>query len=182
MQRRFTSKKPIQKTTWVYKWVTLLKLYCLLSFFLETKPLCLFSVSLTLETQSYSFLKKYLFILCIWVHCRCLQTHQKKASDLITDGCEPPCGCWELNSGPLEEQSVLLTTEPSLQPTQSYSCPMWLTPAPLGVCGLERTQARHVCRLHYLSTGQRCLDCEIWCGIYDHARWSLGNPCDILCC
>jgi hypothetical protein len=34
----------------------------------------------------------------------------------ITDGCEPPCGCWELNSGPLEEQSVLLTTEPSLQP------------------------------------------------------------------
>jgi len=31
-------------------------------------------------------------------------THQKRASDLITDGCEPPCGCWELNSGPLEEQ------------------------------------------------------------------------------
>jgi hypothetical protein len=32
------------------------------------------------------------------------------------DGCEPPCGCWDLNSGPSEEQSVLLTTEPSLQP------------------------------------------------------------------
>jgi hypothetical protein len=32
------------------------------------------------------------------------------------DGCEPPCGCWDLNSGPLEEQSVLLTTEPSHQP------------------------------------------------------------------
>jgi hypothetical protein len=27
----------------------------------------------------------------------------------ITDSCEPLCGCWELNSGPLEEQSVLLT-------------------------------------------------------------------------
>jgi hypothetical protein len=25
------------------------------------------------------------------------------------------CGCWGLNSGPSEEQSVLLTTEPSLQ-------------------------------------------------------------------
>ena len=50
------------------------------------------------------------------VHCSCLQTHQKRASDLITDGCEPPCGYWELNSGPLEEQSVLLTAEPSLQP------------------------------------------------------------------
>jgi hypothetical protein len=32
----------------------------------------------------------------------------------ITDGCEPPCGCWELNSGSLEEQSVLSTAEPSL--------------------------------------------------------------------
>ena len=28
---------------------------------------------------------------------------------------EPPCGCWGVNSGPLEEQPVLLTTEPSLQ-------------------------------------------------------------------
>jgi hypothetical protein len=32
------------------------------------------------------------------------------------DGCEPPCGCWDLNSGPSEEQSALLTTEPSHQP------------------------------------------------------------------
>ena len=32
--------------------------------------------------------------------------------------CEPPCVCWDLNSGPLEEQSVLLTTEPSLQPSK----------------------------------------------------------------
>ena len=31
------------------------------------------------------------------------------------DGCEPPCACWDLISGPLEEQSVLLTAEPSLQ-------------------------------------------------------------------
>jgi len=36
--------------------------------------------------------------------------------DPITDGCQPPHGCWKLNSGPLEEQSVLLTSEPSLQP------------------------------------------------------------------
>jgi hypothetical protein len=26
------------------------------------------------------------------------------------------CGCWELNLGPLQEQQVLLTTEPSLHP------------------------------------------------------------------
>ena len=32
------------------------------------------------------------------------------------DGCKPPCCCWDLNSRPSEEQLVLLTTEPSLQP------------------------------------------------------------------
>jgi len=51
----------------------------------------------------------------------CLHMHQKRAPDPITDSCEPPYVCWELNSGPLEEQLVLLTTEPSLQPlTASY--------------------------------------------------------------
>jgi hypothetical protein len=60
--------------------------------------------------------KIYLFIFYICVQCSCLQPHQKRASDPITDGYEPPCGCWELNSESLEEQSVLLTTELSLQP------------------------------------------------------------------
>ena len=46
---------------------------------------------------------------------------QKRESDPITDGLEPPCGCWELNSGHLEEQSVLLTAEPSLQPLTKHS-------------------------------------------------------------
>ncbi|CAO2635687.1 hypothetical protein LEMLEM_LOCUS23230 [Lemmus lemmus] len=49
---------------------------------------------------------------------RCLG--QKRAPDLITDGCEPPCGCRELNSGPLEDQAMLLTTEPSLQPEKHH--------------------------------------------------------------
>ena len=40
----------------------------------------------------------------------------KRAPDLISDGREPSCGCWKLNSGPLEEQAKLLPTEPSLQP------------------------------------------------------------------
>jgi hypothetical protein len=43
-------------------------------------------------------------------------TYKKSVSDPITDGCEPQCGCWELNSGPLAEQSVLITAEPSLLP------------------------------------------------------------------
>ena len=44
----------------------------------------------------------------------------KRESDLVTDDCEPPFGCWDLNSGHLEEQSVLLNVESSLQPL--YSC------------------------------------------------------------
>jgi hypothetical protein len=52
----------------------------------------------------------------------CLQTHQEKASHFRW-GYEPPCGCWELNSGPLKEQSMLLTTEPSLQ-SLSLSSPV----------------------------------------------------------
>jgi hypothetical protein len=48
-----------------------------------------------------------------------LSACQNWASDPITDGCEPPRGCWGLNSGPLEEQSVLLTAEPSLQPKET---------------------------------------------------------------
>jgi hypothetical protein len=43
------------------------------------------------------------------------------ASDTITNVCEPWCDCWELNPGPLEEQSVLLPTAPSFQPKKSLS-------------------------------------------------------------
>jgi hypothetical protein len=58
----------------------------------------------------------YLFYVYEYTTIALFRQHQKRASDPITDGCEPPCGCWELNPGPLEEQSVLLTAEPSLQP------------------------------------------------------------------
>lgn len=33
----------------------------------------------------------------------------------ITDGCEAPYGCWDLNEGPLEDKSLLLIAEPPLQ-------------------------------------------------------------------
>ena len=64
------------------------------------------------------FLKKKssLFILPILVSS--LQTHHKRESDPITDGCEPLYYCWALNSGPLEGQLVLLTSERSLQPAR----------------------------------------------------------------
>jgi len=46
----------------------------------------------------FFFLFKDLSIHYTQAHCSRPQTHQKRASDLSTDGCEPPCGCWELNS------------------------------------------------------------------------------------
>ena len=61
--------------------------------------------------------KRFIIVICKYtVSVICLHIHQKRASDLIMDGCEPPCGCWDLNSGPSEEQSMLLTAEPFLQP------------------------------------------------------------------
>ena len=62
------------------------------------------------------FFFKDLFI--YYVYSVLVLAGQKRAPDpdLTTDGWEPPCGCWELNSGPLKEQTVLLTAEPSLQP------------------------------------------------------------------
>ena len=55
----------------------------------------------------FFFFRFIYFIICKYHSC--LQTLQKKASDLITDGCEPPCDCWGLNSGLSEEQSGALT-------------------------------------------------------------------------
>lgn len=37
---------------------------------------------------------------------------QTRPSDPLIDGCEPTCGCWELNSGPLEEQPVSRISNP----------------------------------------------------------------------
>jgi hypothetical protein len=34
---------------------------------------------------------------------------------VVIAACEPPCGCWEPNPGPLEGQSTFLTAEPALQ-------------------------------------------------------------------
>ena len=45
----------------------------------------------------------------------CLCEGIRSSGTGVTDSCELPCGCWGLNPGPLEEQPVVLTAEPSLQ-------------------------------------------------------------------
>ena len=69
------------------------------------------------ESNNFS-IQRYYYVYNILLPC--ISAHQRRAPDLITDGCEPPCGCWELNSGPLEEQPLLLTTELSLQPLNVF--------------------------------------------------------------
>ena len=44
--------------------------------------------------------------------CACLVFSGVRRGMELQVVCEPWYGCWGFNSGPLEEQSVLLTTEP----------------------------------------------------------------------
>lgn len=74
--------------------------------------------------------------------CLCEGVRSPEAG--ITDIWEFPCGCWELNQGPLEEHLMLSTVEPSLQSpgflfvfnflllflfSSFFSAPLTLTPA-----------------------------------------------------
>lgn len=44
---------------------------------------------------------------------------------VVTDSCNLLRGCWISNAGPLEEQTVLLPTEPPLQPLAQNNNPNW---------------------------------------------------------
>ena len=59
----------------------------------------------------------FIFILCALMLCLhvCLCEGGRSHGTELTDSCELPCGCWELNPGSVEEHSVLLSFEPSLQ-------------------------------------------------------------------
>jgi hypothetical protein len=60
------------------------------------------------------------FVYMSVLYLLCTPPCQKRTSDHIIDGCEPPYGCWELSSGPLEEQPVLLTIESTLQHSKHF--------------------------------------------------------------
>jgi hypothetical protein len=77
-----------------------------------------FQVYVSITELSFCSLRFFLDFICLFIMYTafCLPAGQKRVPDLIIDGCEPPCGGWGLNSGPLEEQLVFLISEPSLQP------------------------------------------------------------------
>ena len=53
------------------------------------------------------------------LHTRChwrLDKDVRSSGIRIIDSCELSCGCLELNLGPLQEQQLILSSEPTLQP------------------------------------------------------------------
>jgi hypothetical protein len=83
--------------------------------------MCISSAELLLHQLSpffFFFFKIYLFIYCkytvaVFRHIR--RGYQISLQMVVSHTCDV-CGCWDLKSGPLEEKSVLITAEPSLQP------------------------------------------------------------------
>ena len=63
------------------------------------------------------------YFMCMNAACMCISVHQSMVptEDVespgieVTDGCELPCGCW-VETEFLEDQSVVLTAKPFLQP------------------------------------------------------------------
>ena len=65
--------------------------------------------------------------------CLVLAEVRKSPGAGVRGGCEPPCGYWELNPGPLQEQ-VLFITEPSFQPPGIAKFVRSHRPEEQGVC------------------------------------------------
>lgn len=66
----------------------------------------------------------YMYVCSAWIYfCASCGNSLRRLEGIRFPGtgCEWPCRCWELNLEPLAEQSVLSTTEPSLQPPTTYS-------------------------------------------------------------
>jgi hypothetical protein len=61
------------------------------------------SASQVLGLKAFATMPGNKYIVAVFSHTR--RGHRIP----ITDGCEPPCGCWDLNSGPSEEQVSALT-------------------------------------------------------------------------
>jgi hypothetical protein len=67
--------------------------------------------------QIFSLLTRFILLLCFGVLPTC--EGARFSGTRITDRCELLGGCWELNPGPLKKQSVLITTEPSVQSSRT---------------------------------------------------------------
>lgn len=58
--------------------------------------------------------------MCIVVLAACMCEGDGSPETEVTDSCVLPCVCWELSLSPLEDQPVLLVTEPAHQPREHF--------------------------------------------------------------
>ena len=63
-----------------------------------------------------AFEKHHIIIITAVFLLVCVREGVRSPGTGVTGSCELPCRFWELNPGPLEEQPVLVTTKPTLQP------------------------------------------------------------------
>jgi hypothetical protein len=69
---------------------------------------------------SFYFIYMAVLPVCVSAPCTCLVSMEASrvvgsTGTGVTDGCELPCGCWELNLGPLQEQPGYLAANPPPQ-------------------------------------------------------------------
>lgn len=60
---------------------------------------------------------------CIYLHVPLARRQEeaiRSTRNVVTDSSESLCGAWESNLGSLEEQPILLTAKPSLQPLRTF--------------------------------------------------------------
>lgn len=88
---------------------------------------------------------------------------------MVADGCEPPCGWWGLNSGPLAEQSGVLIRQLRQISTRALAAGAWLKENgtrrfvyPNAWSPVGRTAGRmRTCGLLRASVSQRGSDFEV---------------------
>lgn len=77
----------------------------------------------------------YLYLyLSLYIYLPARMPACQRLSDPILDGCKLPCGCWVLNSGPLEKQDSAINcwaTSPATDLFLTLLCLLWYTV----VCG-----------------------------------------------
>ena len=62
------------------------------------------------QVEHYKFFLKKIYLFHVCGYTVAVFRHTRRGHQMpITDGCEPPYGCWELNSGPLEKAASALS-------------------------------------------------------------------------
>jgi hypothetical protein len=72
----------------------------------------LFFIFIYLCIYLFMYLFIYLFHVYVFAY---MNVGQEEDCRSLEPTCEPSCGCWKLNPGPLQEEQMLLAADPSPQ-------------------------------------------------------------------